>query len=77
MLKVSLVISNFICIIISFTAGIVTVLIRIKKCLQRHQLRKGGKTDDVVQSHSVISKKHFYEDIDLRTKQVTLKLTKM
>ena len=41
---------------------------RIRKCLQRHQSRKGGKKDDVVQSHSVILKGPFYEDIDLENK---------
>ena len=66
--KVSLVISNFVSIIISFTAGTVTGLIHIRKCLQRHQSRKGGKKDNVVQSHSVISKGRFYEDIDLDNK---------
>ena len=52
--KVPLVISNFVSIIIYLTAGTVTGLMRIRKCLQRHQSRKGGKKDNVVQSHSVI-----------------------
>ena len=49
-------------------AGTVTGLMHIRKCLQRHQSRKGGKKDDVVQSHSVISKGPFYEGIDLKNK---------
>ena len=53
---VSKVISNFISIIVSFAAGTVTGLMCITKCLQIHQSRKGGKKDDMVQSHSVISK---------------------
>ena len=49
---------------------------RIRKCLQRHQSRKGGKNNDVVQSHSVISKGPFYEDIDLDNKASNIETNK-
>ena len=65
---VSIVISNLVSIIVYFVAGPVTGLMCIRECLQRDQSRKEGKKDYMVQSHSVISKGPFYEDIDLENK---------
>ena len=45
-----------------------------RKCLQRHQSRKGGKKDDLVQSHSVVSRGLFYENIDLENKVISILL---
>ena len=75
-LVTSIVISNLASIIVYFAAGTVTGLMYIRKCLQRHQSRKGGKKDDVVQSHSIISKVPFYEDIDLENRTSNIETNK-
>ena len=41
-----------------------------------HRSMKGGKKDDVVQLHSVISKCSFYEDIDYKANNLFYVMTK-
>ena len=38
-----------------------------------HQSRKGGKKDDMFQSHSVILKCSLYEDIDYKANNIKTK----
>ena len=63
----AIVISNLVCITLSYVAGTITGVMCIAKCSSQRQL-KCALNKDVVQLHAITSTSPLYDEVDLQNK---------
>ena len=63
----AIVISNSLCITLSYVAGTITGIVCMAKCSSQHQ-SKFALNKDVVQLHAITSTSPLYDEVDLQNK---------
>ena len=63
----AIIISNLLCITLSYVAGTITGIMCIARCSSKHQSKFAVKKD-VVQLHAITSTSPLYDEVDLQNK---------